>query len=139
VQAEMLRAWGISDLQHNEHARVVIDFGDTGPATPGSEDLEDGWNFVASPQYGDAEDTMRTTTTVLRVAQGYDQFDSQPMPGSAPTPMTAPFNYPMGSSSTGPNLSAYAGYWVYADGSGDLTAVISSGVTIHEEGGLIVA
>ncbi|MXR20342.1 right-handed parallel beta-helix repeat-containing protein [Halobacterium bonnevillei] len=138
VTAGTLDAYLISDLDHTDHARVVIDFSDSTPATPGAKDLEDGWNFVTAPQYGDTEDVMRTTTEVLRVAHGYDQFDSQPAPSGAPMPTTSAFSYPMGSSSSGPTLSAYSGYWVHVNGDGEITAAIPSGVTITEEEGLIV-
>jgi parallel beta-helix repeat protein len=138
VTAGTLDAYLISNLDHTDHARVVIDFSDSTPATPGAKDLDNGWNFVTAPQYGDTEDVMRTTTEVLRVAHGYDQFGSQPAPSSAPTPKTSAFSYPMGSSSTGPNLSAYSGYWVHVNGDGEITAAIPSGVTITEEEGLIV-
>ncbi|MFB6071751.1 MAG: right-handed parallel beta-helix repeat-containing protein [Halobacterium sp.] len=137
-QASTLQAYLVTDLDHTEHARVVIDFGNDSTSTPGSMALENGWNFVTAPQYGATENVMRATTDVLRVAQGYDMFASQPRPASAPAPRTTPFSYPMGSSSSGPNLSAYSGYWVHADGSGVLTAAVPSGVTITEEKSLIV-
>lgn len=133
IQADTLDAWIITDLDHTEDARVVIDFSDATPSTPGAANLEPGWNFVTSPQAGATEDVIRTTTDVKRIAHGYDQFSSQP----APMGDSSAFSYPMGSDSSGPDLSAYTGYWIYVDGSGQITAVIPSGVTITEEGGLV--
>lgn len=138
-QADTLDAYLISSLDHGEHARVVVDFSDTTPSTPGAKDLDDGWNFVTAPQYGATEHVVVTNTDVKRVHHGYTQFASQPAPAGAPTPATSAFSYAMGSSSPGPNLSAYSGYWVYVNGDGEITAAIPAGVTITEEEGLIVA
>lgn len=134
TQADTLEGYIITNLNSSENARVVVDFSDANVGTPGSASLDSGWNFVAAPQYGDTEDVMRSTTELLRVAHGYDQFASQPY---SPVGDSSAFNYPMGSDSDGPRLSAFTGYWVYVDGSGELTAAIPAGVTYTEEQGLI--
>jgi hypothetical protein len=135
-QVETLDAFIVGNLDHGENARVVVDFADQ-PNAPGSKSLEEGWNFVAAPQYGDAEDVLTSTGSIERVTQAYDQAASQPRPSTAPSPTASVFSYPMGSDADGPTLSAYGGYWIYVTESGQLVAAVPPGVTLNEEPGTI--
>lgn len=136
--AKSLTGYIVGGLDHGESMRVVIDYSDTQPSTPGGAWLAKGWNFIASPQYGPTEHVLKSTAEIQRVSQIYDQPDSQPMPAGANPDMFV-FSYPIGSDAPGPNLSAYAGYWVFVTQSGEVSGAVPSGVTLHEEQYLIQA
>jgi hypothetical protein len=116
---------------------VTIDFADSGsgPPTPGSKTVYEGWNFVGSPQYGGAESAFAATTaSPRRILQvGTQPFD-QPFPAGESFGW-----YAFDQGSPGPRLSAFTGYWVFVGENGTVGANLYRGVTLEEAEDLLTA
>jgi hypothetical protein len=120
----------------NTETRAVIDFADsTGPAQPGSRDVRAGWNFVAAPQESGAETAFGASSAdPERVIDTFADPGSQPMGIAGEEFGTHTFR-----GESGPQVSPYTGYWVYADEDGTIAVNGYEGMTLAEVSELLDA
>lgn len=120
----------------DENTRVVIDLADAAPdetTIPPERDLAPGWNLVAAPQQGPAEQAFGASTAEpSRLVANFEQ------PGSQPVYAGQDFGaYTFGASDFGPSVSPFTGYWVYANEDGELAGAVPDGTTYTDEMGLL--
>ncbi|WP_049922313.1 S8 family serine peptidase [Halopiger djelfimassiliensis] len=102
--------------------------GSDGPATPGQRSLSEGWNFVGAPEYADADGAFDLETVDPGLAMA--PFDA---PGGQPGPEGG-FDgvYRFNESEPAPAVSAYEGYFVFAEGDGTLPSYVVPNPSITE-------
>ncbi|WP_435359998.1 right-handed parallel beta-helix repeat-containing protein [Haloarchaeobius sp. DFWS5] len=112
-----------------EETSVTVSFENAGttPGAPGERELHAGWNFVAAPQGGDVGPALGASTAdISRVIDVY--ADPTGLPISSPDD----FDRVEFTSSAGENVSAFTGYWVYANEDGSLAMNAYEGVTADD-------
>lgn len=111
-------------------ARAVVTFQSTGPVppVPGQKRLVEGWNFVAAPKYAPIEEAFAVSSADLALAMTpFTQPASQLGP-----PGELDGSYTFGTSQTGPNVSAFTGYYLFAESSGLLPSYLQANPTMEE-------
>lgn len=109
-------------------AVVSFDVESSTPTAPEQTELEDGWNFVSAPTYGDVDDAFGISSgDISMVMQPYTGPAGQPGPAS-----TVNGSYTLGSQESGPTASAFTSYFVFAESSGKLPARVTENPSMDE-------
>ncbi|MES3161997.1 MAG: hypothetical protein PPP55_10585, partial [Halorubrum sp.] len=119
-----------------EDVRVTMTFeAEEGiPPGPGATDLEEGWNFVASPTYGGVEAGFAQSTADIGLAMGLLERPHGQLGPAGELEGSHVFT-----GSDGPHVSAFEGTFVFVEDDGQQPAFLTSDVTVeqlHEQLGL---
>ncbi len=97
------------------------------PTSPEATELEQGWNFVAAPTYASAHDAFGSSSgEISLVDPRYDGPSSEP---GVADDVGSTFSL---EDETVPNVSAFTGYFVFAEDDGTLPARMGENPTLGE-------
>jgi hypothetical protein len=121
-EIDALDAFVVSPDEDTTEMTITYTFAsaDDAPSVPPERSLDEGWNLVAAPQFGDAGDAFSASTAdPARVLKTYR--------GPSGEPFAPGFESATGVVGDSDPVSPFEGYWVYATDDGTLAGNVPPG------------